>query len=295
MKRSAFIAIVGRPNVGKSSLLNALTGEHVAIVTPKPQTTRTRITGIRTDGGDQFVFTDTPGYHTPRTALGEYMIGQVTGSLGGTDAIMFVVEADMRIGKIEHELIESFSKTKTPVILCINKIDLKDKTAILPVIAAYTAEFSFAEVVPISAKTGDGLELLMNVLSGYLKESVHFFPEDEYTDRPERFIVSEIIREKLLMCLDDEIPHGTAVEIESFKTRPDGSICDINALILSEKQSHKGIIIGKGGERLKQVLTMARTDIEKFLDIKVNLKCFVKVREDWRNKPSTLRDLGYKG
>lgn len=293
--KSAFVAIVGRPNVGKSSLLNALVGEKVAIVSNKPQTTRTRITGVLTKDDTQFVFIDTPGLHKPRTKLSEYMVKQVRESVADVDVAVLVVEPTGEIQKAEFDLMASFKAQKLPAILAINKIDTIDaKEKLITRILAFSNEFEFDAIVPISALKGDAVDEIMDELRKFAQPSPFFFDEDTLTDQPERVIVSEIVREKLLRCLYDEIPHGTAVEVEKMREREGQEIIDIDVQIYCERESHKGMIIGKGGEMLKRIATNAREDIETFLDCKVNLKCWVKVREDWRNRENMMKNFGYK-
>ncbi len=298
---TAFIAIVGRPNVGKSSLMNSLLGTKVAIVSNKPQTTRTRIMGVLTDGACQLVFIDTPGLHKPFTKLGESMVKAVDSSVGDVDACALVIDAslvrdDLSPAAAELELIERFKKQKLPAVLVINKIDLVDRRErILEIISAYSQLFDFSAVVPLSAKTGDGVASLKTELEKFAEESVHFFADDSLTDQSERTIASEIIREKLLRSLDKEVPHGTAVGIEKFSDRKSAAgedIIDIEAVIYCESDSHKGIIIGKGGAMLKKVSTRARLDMERFFGCKVNLKCWVKTKEDWRNRQGLIHSFG---
>ena len=291
--RSAFIAIVGRPNVGKSSLLNCMLGEKIAIVTNKPQTTRTRIMGVLTQGEYQLVFTDTPGMHKARTSLGKYMVRSVTESVSGADACLLVVDATEEISDTERELVERMKTLSLPCVLAINKTDIvKEKSSIMKVILDYTALYDFEAVVPVSAKKGEGGEELVEELKKLTSEGGHFFEADTLTDQPERQLASEMIREKLLLCLDKEIPHGTAVVIEKMRQRDDG-ILDIEATIYCERDSHKGIIIGKGGSMLKKVSSKARADMEAFFDCKVNLQTWVKVKEDWRNRDGLLRNFGF--
>ncbi len=292
--KSAFVAIVGRPNVGKSSLLNALIGEKVAIVSNKPQTTRNRITGVLTRDNTQMVFIDTPGLHRPHTKLSEYMNKQVTDSVADVDVAVLVVEPQEGIQKTEEQLMESFRAQRLPGILVINKIDtLESKEPLMEQIRRYADVFPFEAVVPISALRRDGLEELLLELERFAAPSPFFFDEDTLTDQPERVIVAEIVREKLLRYLFDEIPHGTAVSVEKMRERPDGSMIDIEVQIYCEHASHKGMIIGKGGEMLKKIATQSRQDLERFLGCRVNLQCWVKVSEDWRNRENVIRSFGY--
>ena len=293
MTKSAFIAIVGCPNVGKSSILNHLLGTKIAIVSDKPQTTRTRIMGVLTEDDTQLVFTDTPGFHRPRNKLGEKMVQAVSDSVAGVDACLFVVEPQGEIRTAELELIEKFKQQKMPVILAINKVDtLPDKEVLMGRIAEVTKLYDFEAVVPVSALRGINMKALLDELKKLAEESVFFFPEDTLTDQPERVIAAEIIREKLLRNLDREIPHGTAVAIEKMHERDTGDIIDIEATIYCEKESHKGIIIGKNGEMLKRVSTRAREDMEKFFMCKINLRCWVKVKEGWRNREGLIHNFG---
>lgn len=294
LKKSAFIAITGRPNVGKSSLLNSLLGQKVAIVSNKPQTTRNRIMGVLTEGSTQFVFIDTPGLHKPRTNLGQYMVKSISESVSGVDVAMLVVEAGRKISNEEIDLINKFKKIDLPAVLVINKIDLvKDKTTLIEQIEAFSKEYDFNAIIPLSAKTKEGIDILLKELDKLSFESEHFFDSDTLTDQPERVLVSEIIREKLLRLLDKEIPHGIAVSVEKMRSRKDSSIMDIDAIIYCEKNSHKGIIIGKGGSMLKKVGKSAREDMERFFDCKINLQIWIKVKEDWRNRDALLRSFGY--
>lgn len=291
--RSAFIAIVGRPNVGKSSILNRILGEKIAIVTNKPQTTRTRIMGVLTEGEYQLVFTDTPGMHKARTSLGKYMVKSVTESVSGADACLLVVDATEEISDTERDLIERMRVMDLPCVLAINKIDIvKEKSTIMKTILDYSALYNFDAVVPVSAKKGECIDELVEELKKLTSEGGHFFDADTLTDQPERQLASEMLREKLLLSLDKEIPHGTAVVIEKMRQRDDG-ILDIEATIYCERDSHKGIIIGKGGSMLKKVSTKARADMESFFDCKVNLQTWVKVKEDWRNRDGLLRNFGF--
>ncbi|MBQ6498381.1 MAG: GTPase Era [Ruminococcus sp.] len=294
-KRSAFITIVGIPNVGKSSVLNRILGHKIAIVSSKPQTTRNRITGIYTEGDDQLVFIDTPGLHKPRTELGEYMVKAINESVQGGDIAVLVVEATGGVRKGETSLIEKLRKSQMPAILAINKIDtLKNKKEeLMEAILAYSGMYDFEAVVPISAETGEGFPALLDELKKHCIEGGHFFDDDAVTDQPEKVIVSEIIREKILRLCDKEIPHGTAVVVESMRERDDSGIMDIEAVIYCERDSHKGIIIGKKGAMLKKISTYSRQDIERFFGCKVNLQTWVKVKEDWRNRRALLTNFGY--
>ncbi len=291
MKRTSFIAIVGRPNVGKSTLLNAILGEKVAIVSKKPQTTRNRITGIHTVGEDQYVFLDTPGMHKPRTKLGDFMVKTANETLGGVDAAILVVEAREEVGDIEAALIARMKADRLPAILVINKTDTVRPVNIAKTIAAYAAAYDFDAVVPMAAKTGKGMDILLSECEKYLNESEWFFPDDIVTDQPEKKIASEIIREKILRLLEDEIPHGTAVTIEEWSESRD--MVRIRAEIYCERQTHKGIIIGKHGATIKQIGTYAREDIERMLDTKVFLDLYVRVKENWRDSDFNINDFGY--
>ena len=292
-RKTAMITIAGRPNVGKSTLTNRLVGEKIAIVSNKPQTTRNRICGIVTKGDTQFVFVDTPGFHKPRTKLGDYMVNITKESIADVDLTVLMVEPIASVGAQEQALIEQLSAKKCPVVLVINKIDTVEKSTLLEVIAAYSNAMEFAAIIPISAKSGDGVEELLATCEKYAIDSPFLFPDDITTDQPERQVMAEIIREKLLWCLDREVPHGTAVEITKFSER-DSGVIDIDATIFCEKASHKGIIIGKGGEMLKKISTMARTDCEKFMGTKVFLTTWVKVKENWRDSDFLVRNFGYR-
>lgn len=291
--KTAMITIAGRPNVGKSTLTNHLVGEKIAIVSNKPQTTRNRICGIVTRGQTQYVFVDTPGYHKPRSKLGDYMVNVTKSSITDVDLTIMLVEPIASIGPQEEGLIEQIKSSKCPAILAINKIDTVEKDTLLDVIAIYSRAAEFAAIIPISAKTGDGVDVLLNECEKYAVESPYLFPEDSTTDQPERQVMAEIIREKLLWCLDREIPHGTAVEITTFSERDNG-IIDIDATIYCEKTSHKGIIIGKGGAMLKKISSMARADCEKFMGTRVYLTTWVKVKENWRDSDFLVRNFGYQ-
>lgn len=292
--KSAFITIIGRPNVGKSSLLNHILGAKIAAVSSKPQTTRTRITGVLTQDEYQFVFIDTPGMHTPRTELGKYMIKSINESVNNGDVCILVVEAAESPGKTDLALIEKLKKSDMPAVLAINKIDMvKNKEDLLSLIADYSSKYDFDAIVPISATNGTGINNLLDELKKFAVEGGHFFDDDTLTDQPEKVIAAEIIREKILRFTDKEIPHGTAVVIERMKSREDKDIIDIEAYIYCEKESHKGIIIGKKGSMLKKISSYAREDMEKFFGSKVNLQTWVKVKEDWRNRIALLNNFGY--
>lgn len=292
-RKTAFIAIVGRPNVGKSSILNRLLGQKVAIVSSRPQTTRTKIMGVLTEGDVQLVFTDTPGFHKPKTKLGEKMIQAVDDSIGGVDSCLFVTEAKGEIRPTELELLGKLKAEKIPVVLAINKIDMiSDKQELMSRILELTKLLDFDAVVPVSARDGDGMDALKNELINLAEDSEFFFPEDTLTDQPERVLAAEMIREKLLHRLNEEIPHGIAVSIEKMREREDKPILYIDAIIYCERESHKGIIIGKKGAMLKEVSTNARHELERFFDCRVNLQCWVKVKEDWRNREGLIHNFG---
>ena len=293
IKKSGIITICGRPNVGKSTLTNAFVGEKVAIVSNKPQTTRNRICGIKNRGECQFVFVDTPGLHRARTRLGDYMVNVVKESVADVDAVLLLVEPIPNVGEPEGQLIARIKALGCPAVLAINKADtVAQKDKLLEVIQVYSQEHDFDAVVPISARTGQGVEELLNVLEGFLPEGPQLFPEDMTSDQPERQMMAEIMREKLLLLLDKEIPHGTVVEITRFAERDD-EVVEVEATIYCEKNSHKGIIIGKGGGMLKKASTLARQDMEKFMGTKVFLKTWVKVKENWRDNPAAIQNFGY--
>ena len=292
--KTAMITVCGRPNVGKSSLTNALVGEKVAIVSNKAQTTRNRIYGVVNRGDTQFVLLDTPGLHKPKSALGDYMVKVVTSSLSDVDCALLLVEPIPHVGGPELALIQRIQEEGIPAILCINKIDTIEKAELLPVIAAYNEAWDgFDAIIPLSAHSGDGLDELVKELGKYAEEGPQLFPDGETSDQPERQVVGELVREKLLLCLDKEIPHGTAVEITKFSER-DSGVIDVEATIYCEKASHKGIIIGKQGAMLKKISTMARHDIEKFMGTKVYLETWVKVKENWRDNMNYVRSFGYR-
>ncbi|MDD6665943.1 MAG: GTPase Era [Eubacterium coprostanoligenes] len=293
MTKTAFIAIVGCPNVGKSSILNKIMGTKIAIVSSKPQTTRTKIMGVLTEGDIQLVFTDTPGYHKPHNKLGEKMNQAVGDSIGGVDACLFVVESKGNIKKGEYELLEKFKNLKVPVILAINKIDMiKDKEELLERIVQLNSLFDFEAIVPVCASTGEHIDELVDEMKKLAFDSPHFFPDDTLTDQPERVLASEIIREKILRLMDKEVPHGIAVSIEKMRERDNQDILDIEAIIYCERESHKGMVIGKKGSMLKKISTYARQDLESFFGIKVNLQTWVKVKEDWRNREGLIHNFG---
>lgn len=292
ISKTAMITICGRPNVGKSTLTNALAGEKIAIVSNKPQTTRNRITAVCQRGETQFVFLDTPGFHKPRTRLGDYMVNVVRQSVADVDAVVLVVEPVASLGPQERKLIASIKAANCPAVLAINKLDTVEPEKLLAVIALYSEAYAFNAIVPISAKTGDGVEELLKELDKFAVESPALFPEGVTTDQPEKQVCAELIREKLLLNLEREVPHGTAVEITRFSERDDG-IIDLEATIYCEKASHKGIIIGKHGAMLKKIGEDARKDIEEFMGTKVFLQTWVKVKEKWRDSNSLLRNFGY--
>ena len=293
MTKSAMITVCGRPNVGKSTLTNALVGEKIAIVSNKPQTTRNRIIGIVSHGDTQLVLLDTPGFIKPRNRLGEYMVNVVQESVTDVDAVLFLVEPLPEAGPGEVALIDRFRESGVPVVLVINKIDTVEVPQLLKVIAAYSALYDFEAVIPVSAKTGDGLPELLAEMDKLAVEGPHLFPDDEITDQPERQICAELIREKILLNLEKEIPHGTAVEITKFSERESG-ILDIDATIYCEKASHKGILIGKNGAMLRKIGSEARADMEAFLGAKVFLQTWIKVKENWRDSDVMLRNFGYR-
>lgn len=292
ISKTAMITICGRPNVGKSTLTNALVGEKIAIVSNKPQTTRNRISAVVNRGDTQFVIIDTPGFHKPRTRLGDYMVNVVKESVADVDAVMLLVEPIANIGRQEEELIARIKETGVPAILVINKIDTVEKTELLEVMALYSAAHDFDAIIPMSAKNGEGIDELLAELEKYAQEGPQLFPDDMICDQPEKQICAELVREKLLLCLDKEIPHGTAVEVTRFSERENG-IIDLDVTIYCEKASHKGIIIGKQGAMLKKIGELARQDIERFMGTKVYLETWVKVKENWRDNMNYIRSFGY--
>lgn len=292
--KSVFVAIVGRANVGKSSLMNRIVGEKIAIVTNKPQTTRNRITGIVTDKDTQIVLIDTPGIHTAKTKLGTIMVRQAKESVNSVDVVVFVVEAQKEISDGDKEIIKVLKANKIPAILALNKVDIvKNKAEILERIDEYRQLFAFDSYVPMSALSGDGVDILLDEIKKYAISGPHYYEDDMMTDQPEKVIASEIIREKMLINLQEEIPHGVGVVVESMKERENG-IIDLHATIYCERKTHKGIIIGKGGAMLKRIATASRIEMEEFFDTKINLQIWVKVKEDWRNRESIIHSLGYE-
>lgn len=291
--KSGFVSIIGRPNVGKSTLMNQLIGEKVAIMSNKPQTTRNRIQTVLTTEDFQAVFIDTPGIHTPKNKLGEFMVKSAITTLNEVDLVFYLVEADPFIGKIDEEIIERLKHIQTPVFLCINKIDSVSKEVVLETIEAYRKAYDFKEIIPISAYEGLNLQAILKTLPAYLPEGPQFFPSDMLTDQPERQIVAEIIREKALHLLDKEIPHGIAIEIESMKKREEGHVVDIEATIVCERESHKRIIIGKQGKMIKEIGTKARYDIERLLGSKIYLTLWVKIKKNWRDSDFLIKNYGY--
>lgn len=289
--KSGFVSIVGMPNVGKSSLLNAIVGQKIAIISDKPQTTRNKILAIYTNDDEQIIFTDTPGIHKPHNKLGEFMVNEANRSIDDTDIIIFMVDATRNIQEMERKIVKKLSDQDIPCILVINKIDLIQKEKLLPLIANYSSLMNFSGVVPLSAKKKDGIELLLNDIREFLNSGPKFYYDDMVTDQPEKQIASEIIREKLLWLLDKEIPHGIAIEIEKMQEKK--NITSISAVIYCEKPSHKGIIIGKNGDMLKKIGSMARSDIEKMLDKKVFLELWVRVKSDWRNSNYLMKSFGF--
>lgn len=293
MSKTAFVTIAGRTNAGKSSLLNAIIGEKIAAVSRKSQTTRTRITGIRNIGDTQLVFFDTPGLHKPVNKLSEHMLNTVKESVSDIDAVLFVQDCTKKINETEVNLLKSLNKSRMPIILVLNKIDLlKNKEELALTIADLTSKADFQAVIPVSVTENNGIDLVIDEIIGIAEESIHYFPDDMITDQPEKVLAGEIIREKLLELLKDEVPHGIAVGVEQMTEREDKDILDISAVIYCERDSHKGIIIGKGGAMLKKASTAARIELEDFFRIKVNLQCWVKVKEDWRNREGLIRSFG---
>ncbi len=289
--KSGFAAIIGMPNVGKSTLLNTIVGQKIAIISDKPQTTRNKILAIYSTDEEQIIFTDTPGIHKPHNKLGEYMVNVANDSMGDTDVLIFVVDASRKIQEMEREIARNISKTGLPCILVLNKVDVMKKEDLLPIIADYSSIHEFDSIVPISAKNNDGVAILIHDIEEYLTDGPEFYDSEMVTDQPEKQIAAEIVREKLLWLLDKEVPHGIAIEITKMQEKP--KITNIFATIYCEKASHKGIIIGKNGDMLKKIGTMARSDIEKMLDKKVYLELWVKVKSDWRNSDFLIKNFGY--
>ncbi len=293
MTKTIFLTLSGRTNAGKSTLLNALIGERIASVSSKPQTTRTRITGIRTEGETQLVFVDTPGLHKPTTRLNEQMLRTAQNAATDSDAVLYVIDSAKPLHKQDEEMLESITKKKIPLILILNKIDLiPEKSKLMGLMLKLENNYHPHSIIPVSAEKNDGLDIILDTVTKMAQPSVHFFPDDSVTDQTERVLAEEMIREKLLWLLRDELPHGIAVSVESMKEREEKEILDISAIIICERANHKGMIIGKKGEMLKRVSIAARKDLERFFQIQVNLKCFVKIKEDWRNKEGLLRSLG---
>ncbi len=293
MTKSIFLTLSGRTNAGKSTLLNALVGEKIASVSSKPQTTRTRITGILTKDETQYVFIDTPGLHKPKTKLSSHMLKTAKTSATDADAVLYVIDCTKKLHEQDEAMLKTLSQKKVALIIVVNKVDLlQDKSAMMPLLLKLENSYHPHAIIPVSATEKDGIDMIMETAAELAKPSVHFFPDDSFTDQPERVLASEMIREKLLRLLNDEVPHGIAVTVESMKERDDKDLLDISALIYCERDSHKGIVIGKNGTMLKKIASSARHDLEKFFEIQVNLKCFVKVKEDWRNKEGLIRSFG---
>ena len=293
MTKSVFVTLAGHTNAGKSSLLNAMIGEKIASVSAKPQTTRTRITGIKTVGETQMVFMDTPGLHKPNTKLSDHMLKAIKDAVTDIDAVLFVQDCTRELSSQEEELLTSLERTKTPTILVLNKIDLcPEKAKLMAVIARLNARYLFAATIPVSVKENDGVEIVEQEVMALAQPSPHYFADDKFTDQPERVLAAEMIREKILNLLRDEVPHGIAVSIERMCERENKDLLDIDATIYCERESHKGILIGKHGTMLRKIATLARQDLERFFYIQVNLQCWVKVQEDWRNKEGLIRNFG---
>ncbi|MFR7872379.1 GTPase Era [Peptoniphilus sp. HMSC062D09] len=293
--KSGYVSVVGRPNVGKSTLLNAIIGEKISAISSKPQTTRQNITFIHTDDDSQIIFLDTPGIQRPKNKLGEFMLTESKESIDEADVITYIVDTSKKIGKAERSIIDILKEyqDKLPIILLINKVDTIKKDELLEIISMYADEGIFNEIIPISAMKNDGVDIYIETLKKYLKPGPMYYPEDMITDKNERFIVAEIIREKGLRYLNEEVPHGLAISIEKFKKREDKNIYDIEANIYVERDSHKGILIGKGGSMLKRIGTQAREDAERLLDAKVNLQIWVKVEKNWRERDNLVKRFGY--
>ena len=293
MTKSIFLTLSGRTNAGKSTLLNALVGEKIASVSSKPQTTRTRITGILTRDETQFVFMDTPGLHRPKNKLSSHMLKTAETSAADADAVLYVIDCTKKLHEQDEQMLQSITARGISCIILVNKVDLlQDKSAMMPLLLRLENAYHPHAIIPVSAQTHDGLDAVMECAAELAQPSVHYFPDDAFTDQPERVLAAEMIREKLLRLLDDEVPHGIAVTVESMKERQDKDLLDISAVIYCERESHKGIVIGKGGSMLKKIASSARRELERFFEIQVNLQCFVKVREDWRNKEGLIRSFG---
>ena len=291
--KSIFLTLSGRTNAGKSTLLNALIGEKIASVSSKPQTTRTRITGILTQGNTQYVFIDTPGLHKPKNKLSSYMLKTAETSATDADAVLYVIDCTKKLHEQDEIMLENLAKKKISCVIILNKIDLlQDKSAMMPLMLRLENQYKPYAIIPVSASEQDGLKEILAVAEELAQPSVHFFPDDKFTDQPERVLVAEIIREKLLRLLNEEVPHGIAVTIEKLQERQDKDLLDISAVIYCERDSHKGIVIGKKGSMLKKIASSARRDLESFFEIQVNLQCFVKVKEDWRNRENLIRSFG---
>ncbi len=293
MTKTIFLTLTGRTNAGKSTLLNALIGEKIASVSSKPQTTRTRITGILTKGETQYVFIDTPGLHKPKNKLSTHMLKTAETSAADADTVLYVIDCTKKLHEQDEEMLRSIAQRKIPCIIVVNKVDLlTDKSAMMPLLLKLENAYHPHAIIPVSASEKDGIDAILETADGLAAPSVHFFPDDSFTDQPERVLAAEMIREKLLRLLNDEVPHGIAVSVESMKERDDKDLLDISAVIYCERETHKGIIIGKGGSMLKKIASSARRELEQFFEIQVNLQCFVKVKEDWRNKEGLIRSFG---
>lgn len=293
MTKTIFLTLSGRTNAGKSTLLNALIGEKIASVSSKPQTTRTRITGILTKDETQYVFIDTPGLHKPKNKLSSHMLKTAENSAADADAVLYVIDCTKKLHEQDEAMLKTIRDKKIACIIVVNKVDLlQDKSAMMPLLLRLSNEYNPYAIIPVSASEKDGLEEIMTAAEALAKPSVHFFPDDSFTDQPERVLAAEMVREKLLRLLNDEVPHGIAVTVESMTERDDKDILDISAVIYCERDSHKGIIIGKQGSMLKKIASSARRDLEQFFEIQVNLQCFVKVKEGWRNKEGLIRSFG---
>ncbi len=293
MTKTIFLTLTGRTNAGKSTLLNALIGEKIASVSSKPQTTRTRITGILTKDETQYVFIDTPGLHKPKNKLSTHMLKTAESSAADADTVLYVIDCTKKLHEQDETMLQSIAQRKIPCIIVVNKVDLlTDKSAMMPLLLKLENAYHPHAIIPVSASEKDGIDTILETAGELAAPSVHFFPDDSFTDQPERVLAAEMIREKLLRLLNDEVPHGIAVSVESMKERDDKDLLDISAVIYCERDTHKGIIIGKGGSMLKKIASSARRELEQFFEIQVNLQCFVKVKEDWRNKEGLIRSFG---